>query len=238
LINIAVINQSTAVSDTEVAAAVPNLNIQVQRDVAPIWGINAQVTYVPKGQIAPANSWQVIILDNSDQAGALGYHDLTANGYPISKVFAATDKKYNLSWTVTASHEICEMLVDPDCVLAAQTGNTTFVAFEVCDPCEADKLGYSINGTLVSDFVTPAWFQPKAHKPYDFCNHITAPLTLLPGGYVSIWTPTKGWTQKTAETTGHTSRAAMSQRCATRGQELKLSDTQKEAQISINELEI
>jgi len=38
--------------------------------------------------------WWVVVLDNSDQAGALGYHDLTSAGLPISKVFAGTDKQY------------------------------------------------------------------------------------------------------------------------------------------------
>jgi len=50
-----------------------------------------------------------VILDDSDQAGALGYHDLTSDGLPIGKVFAASDLKAGTSWTVTASHELLEM---------------------------------------------------------------------------------------------------------------------------------
>ena len=32
----------------------------------------------------------MVFLDNSDQAGALAYHDLTDEGWPISKVFVKT----------------------------------------------------------------------------------------------------------------------------------------------------
>lgn len=218
MIQLALMNRSTTLKDAEVAAAAPAFDLQIQRDVAPAWGINAKLTFYAKGQIPPANAWQVLVLDNSDQAGALGYHDLTPAGYPLSKVFAATDKAFKLSWTVTTSHEICEMLVDPDCVLAAQINDTTFVAYELCDPVEADRFGYLINGVLVSDFVLPSYFQPAAHKPFDFMNRLTRPLTLLPGGYLSLWTPKGGWAQKNADAApGVTSRAQFSTRHLMRG---------------------
>jgi hypothetical protein len=35
-------------------------------------------------------------------------------GFPIGKVFAASDLKAGTSWTVTASHELLEMLGDPN----------------------------------------------------------------------------------------------------------------------------
>jgi hypothetical protein len=33
------------------------------------------------------DGWWLVFLDNSDQAGALAYHDLTNEGLPLSKVF-------------------------------------------------------------------------------------------------------------------------------------------------------
>ncbi len=41
------------------------------------------------------SDWQFIYLDDADQAGALGYHDLTDNGQPISKVFVRTTIAHN-----------------------------------------------------------------------------------------------------------------------------------------------
>src|SRR6266571_4314023 len=61
-------------------------------------------------------SWWLVILDTSDVADALGYHDFTPAGRPIGKVFAQSDIMDNLEWTVTASHELLEMLADPDIV--------------------------------------------------------------------------------------------------------------------------
>src|SRR5262249_22512484 len=76
-IKIAVINESTVVSDADVKAAVAALQKQVSRDFAPAWGIDASLTFVPFGGNPSPDAWWLVILDNSDQAGALGYHDLT-----------------------------------------------------------------------------------------------------------------------------------------------------------------
>jgi len=46
--------------------------------------------FIPKNQMPAAGSWWLVFLDNSDQAGALAYHDLTNDGLPISKVFVKT----------------------------------------------------------------------------------------------------------------------------------------------------
>lgn len=192
-IKVAIINASTILTNGEVEAALPALQTQVRRDFAPVWGVDADLTLVPKTQKPRPGSWWLSILDNTDQAGALGYHDLTSEGLPLGKVFAATDKQYGLSWTVTASHELLEMLGDPDVSLSAfvQTGNNTgsFYSYEVCDPCEVDEQGYMINGVKVSDFVYPSWFeafrQPGSAQ-FDHQRQINAPLKLLPGGYCLV----------------------------------------------------
>lgn len=99
--------------------AVPALQRQVAEHLAPAWGVNAAVTFLPAGSAPLKGSWWLVVLDNPDQAGALVYHDLTEEGRPMGKVFAATDMQYNRQWTVSASHELLEMLVDPDLNLAA-----------------------------------------------------------------------------------------------------------------------
>jgi hypothetical protein len=38
-------------------------------------------------ELPAPDSWWLVFLDNSDQAGALAYHDLTNEGLPLSKVF-------------------------------------------------------------------------------------------------------------------------------------------------------
>ncbi len=207
-IKVAIINASSVLTDAEVQAAVPALQTQVHRDFAPAWGIDADLTFVPQGQQPPLGAWWLTILDNSDQAGALGYHDVTNEGLPLGKVFAGTDKQYGYTWTVTASHELLEMLGDPEIDLTvfvepnARTGE--LYAYEVCDACEADQFGYQINGVLVSDFVYPAWFesfQKPSSTQFDYGKKITAPFQLLAGGYIGIYDVKRGsgWHQLTAQ---------------------------------------
>lgn len=118
-IQIAVINSSKTLTDGQVQSAVPALQTQMHRDFAPVWGIDADLVFVLTGQQPAANAWWLVILDNSDQTGALGYHDLTPQGLPLGKIFAGTDLQYGEQWTVTASHELLEMLGGPDINLTA-----------------------------------------------------------------------------------------------------------------------
>ena len=106
-IKIEIINESTVLKDAELAKAVAAVQTQVHRDFAPVWGIDADLTFVPKGKKPRPEAWWVVVSDNSDQAGALGYHDLTGKGLPLGKVFAESDIQSNSSWTNDLSHEVC-----------------------------------------------------------------------------------------------------------------------------------
>ena len=207
---ISVINESTVLTDAEVTPVVIALQQQVTNDFRPIWGIDAELKMIPQGAPATPGTWWLVILDDSDQAGALGYHDLTPDGLPMGKIFAASDLKAGTSWSVTASHELLEMLADPNINLSVfvQDANTrgTLYAYEVCDACEDDSFGYQINNVLVSDFVYPAWFETfrtEGSAQFDRMNQIKDPLQLLTGGYIGVFSVTggSGWQQQTAEKT-------------------------------------
>lgn len=205
MIHIDIINASTVLTDTEIASAIPALQIQINRDFYPAWGVKANLFFVAKGHKPAKGHWWMVIMDNSDISGALGYHDLTSEGLPIGKVFAATDQQYGLSWTVTLSHELVEMLADPDVNLAAQVSDAMFYSYETADPVEADALGYTIDGVLVSDFITPEWFENMPHPigtKFDYQGHLKKPLQLAPGGYISVLNihASQGWIQLTAQT--------------------------------------
>jgi hypothetical protein len=207
-IKISFFNSSTVLSDDQVRAIMPALQTQVTRDFAPVWGVPADLEFVPAGQRPPARHWWLGVFDDSDQAGALGYHDVTTEGLPFGKIFAGSDIDAKASWSVTASHELLEMLGDPATNLTAIT-QTQFVvtenvvgrlyAYEVCDACEADQYGYKIDDVLVSDFVYPSWFEPfrSPSAQFDQQGYVRAPFQLLPGGYISVYDMTSGmgWQQ-------------------------------------------
>jgi len=207
-IQISVINASTVVTDDDVRPVVDALQKQVTNDFLPAWGVGAQLTFVPTGSTPPAGTWWLSILDDSDQAGALGYHDITPDGLPLGKVFAGTDLKYGSQWSVTASHELLEMLGDPNINLTVfvQNDQSTGIlyAYEVCDACEADQFAYKIGNVAVSDFVFPSWFESfrtAGSTQFDQTNQIQNPLQLLAGGYIGVFDVNSGsgWQQQTAE---------------------------------------
>jgi hypothetical protein len=203
---VSVLNESTVCVDADIQKYVGALQQQVTNDFAPVWGTDAALTFVPSGTKPDPKAWLLVVLDNSDQAGALGYHDLTAQGLPLGKVFAESDVSSGCSVSVTISHELLEMLGDPGINMTAQGQDpfhpndpsaVAFYMYEACDPCEDDSYGYQINGVTVSDFVHPSWFGGMQSIVFDQQGHITKPFDILPGGYIGIWTPSKGWTQVT-----------------------------------------
>ena len=199
MVQIAVINESTAISDADVQNMISAFGQQWNHDLAPVWGLDtATFSFVPKNQQPAAGTWWVVFLDNSDQAGALAYHDLTNEGLPISKVFVKTLVGDHASISVGATHEICEMAVDPWLNSAYQDVHGTFWAGEICDPVESDQYGYKIDGVLVTDFVTPNWFgHQHAQGDIDFQHQARAPFEVLSGGYAQKFDPHRGWVQVT-----------------------------------------
>lgn len=227
------VNKSTSVSDDDLRAAIPAFQTQISRDFAPIWGVDATLrmakspvsnSVIPPGGIVQtppipprddyppqAGEWIVYIMDTSDQAGDLGYHQRDTLDNPEAFIFVKDDIRYGLSWTVTISHELLEMLVDPLATICVISGDRLY-AYEVADACEEDTFGYKIGDTLVSDFVFPAWFEDDrkvGSTQFDFCRHINAPFQLIQGGYIGyleLSSPAAGWKQLTAQSTNRSTR--------------------------------
>lgn len=152
----------------------------------------------------------ITFLDDSDQAGALGYHDVE-NGVPLGRVFVKTDLQYGLDPGVTGSHEMIEMAIDLPAGFGYQISSTTWVADEACDPVEADADGYMIGNQRVSNFVLPSWYIPGSKGPWDYRSLLRGPLTLRPGGYAAVCRNGK-WTSVFAQADGETSQRFRRQR--------------------------
>jgi hypothetical protein len=182
---------------TAVAAA---LNVQVTRDLPQFWGVTATVSYLPGKKAVPQGIWPVQLV-KSLPPGEGGFH-MTKHNQPYAKVIATPG---SLEWTIDASHETLEMLVDSaGNRLQTSTGikisgkevvdapGTQFeYLIEVCDPCEADEFAYSIDGFSVSDFITPHYYDhgKTSGSRYSFTGKIERPRQLLEGGYISFVNP-------------------------------------------------
>jgi hypothetical protein len=108
---------------------------------------------------------------------------------------------------MSASHEILEMVFDPtgsrlhtapairvvDGEIEDTKGSFRYL-MEICDPCESADCAYMIDGVVVSDFYTPAFFDRHARgdTQYSQQRSITAPRRVLKGGYLCWLNPELG----------------------------------------------
>ena len=191
-----------------VADAAAAINIQVARDVARFWNVQANVRHVRNARRAPAGVWPVWLVARLAPGERDGFHR-DERRQPYARVMAnPADVAY---WTRTVSHEIVEMLVDPFGNRMCHStsiklnggkivnGSGTFdYLVEACDPCEAKAYAYRIHGIAVSDFVTPQFYEPVGTRGarYSFKDAIPAPRRVLPGGYITWLNPQTGnWHQ-------------------------------------------
>ncbi len=178
---IAFYNKSNgAVSDDEIRDLLAALAIQIQRDFLAIWGVNASLVLEPVGAPLPPEHWAFEILENTDDLRFFARH--VFDGSPIGRVFAATDQRHGVSWQVCASHELMELLVDPQLNRVALGPKGEVFDMEVCDPVQSDSCGYRINDILVSNFVFPSWFQIDGTPPYDHRGLVKQPFEIFSGG--------------------------------------------------------
>lgn len=152
MLNIDIINQTTVLTDAQVVAVIPSCQSQISNDVGPIWDVAATYNFVPRGQTPNPAHYQMIVANSSDQANALGYHELTSAGQPIGYTFAGDALKYGQSWSVTLTHELAELAVDPWCMYSVAIldngGNCTCYMLEVGDACFTGDTKISLlNGT-------------------------------------------------------------------------------------------
>src|ERR1039458_9394789 len=179
---IACFNKATTALGVDFDALITAMQAFVDQQVVPVWGTPAKLI---KSTGFVKGAWAIVFLDNADQPGALAYHDLTPDGLPESKVFVKTTLDNGDLVSVSASHELVEMLVDPaiNMMTTGPEPKATY-DYECADPVEEES--FPVNGIQMSDFVHPAYFEafrkPKSAR-FDHMNLVTKPFQLLKGGY-------------------------------------------------------
>jgi len=199
VIQVGLTDRTKAVDPQLLQSAAAALNIQVMRDLPQFWNVRATVRYLPDPKSIPVGVWPVFLTAKLPP-GEGGVH-LDKKNQPYALVIATAQ---GTEWTIDASHEILEMLVDPSGNRLQTSRSIKIVGkgvqddagefeyiLEVCDPCEADQYAYSIQGIAVSDFITPHFYDPVATDGtrYSFGGNITRPRQILPGGYISFTNP-------------------------------------------------
>lgn len=197
--HIGLVSETQSISFSELSRVSAALQKQAIRDLGPVWNIQATVDAFGRLEDLPVGTWPIIIEDDIDVPGAAGIHE-DHDGQPFALVTAGN------GWSLTASHELVEMLVDPFGRRLTDgkspkpgQGRVQFLV-EPCDPSEAVQFAYLINGVTVSDFYTPKYFS-TVFNPADRLSHtgaIKRPRQVLKGGYLSWHDPvTDHWFQET-----------------------------------------
>jgi hypothetical protein len=195
---IALIDMTGHIDDAQLATVAAAINLQVTRDLMRYWPVTATVSALPSSVSIPPGVWPLFVVTRIDDTTA-GFHR-TQQYQPYAEV------EDSPGWTLAASHEILEMLIDPsgnDLVTATAVkleGSMQSDAdgcfqylLEICDPCEHPDCAYLVDGVVVSDFCTPE-FYGSDHVPgarYTFSGSIDAPRRVLKGGYMSWWNAEK-----------------------------------------------
>jgi hypothetical protein len=222
---ISIANISSKVTTAEFSATVHAVGRQVNQDFAPLWGMDADVRGIAMSRNTKPNPElsvsDVILyvgeLDDDPQkvADAIGYHDLNNKGIPYGFIFTDVAVKVGEKWSTTLSHEVLELLADPDVnllVVAPHPKNPKGVvlrSYEVCDPVQADS--YDIDGIAVSNFVTPLYFARLPSPNTTRTNYLNLGLDrfgVRKGGYFSYFDlATKKWSDVYGEGAEQRNRA-------------------------------
>lgn len=193
LFHVALVSITSKVKLATLAPVAAALQKQVSRDFGPIWNIQATVDAFDKLEDVPVGYWHVLLQDELPNSAA-GLHKRDNNKQPFALVALTTN------WSVFMSHEVLEMLVDPQGNLTRpgnslkpQQGRVEYLV-EVCDPCQSSQFAYTVNSVMVSDFYTPEYFDPVKSSAvrYSFSGQIRGPREVLDGGYLSWFDPDTG----------------------------------------------
>ena len=210
---IAIVNQSTLVQNSDVQLMCQAIQIQLDLHVLPAWNMKAAtVQFYADSTKIPGYAWKVSVLDNSTQAGVLGYHSLdndVVDGFIYAQpvlsnggvVLYNPTNNQNTSVASVLAHEILEMVGDRFANGWSDNGSTSY-AQELCDPVEGDSYVINVGGVdvSVSNFIFPSFLNPQGtaqhNMPFDYLHKLTAPFTMSKNGYLIYRTGGPGTEQQ------------------------------------------
>jgi hypothetical protein len=198
-IHVALVPRGVKVDHAEVVQVAAALSIQVVRDFTPIWHISASVSPFLAPADVPVGYLPIYIEDAGKlPPGTSGVH-LDSHNQPYALI------EYDEHWSLHASHEMLEMLVDPAgnlvhvgpmlpqaLALNEPAAQVQYIV-EVADPVQDAQFAYDIDGILVSNFVMPRFYSQTAAPGtrYDHQGALSGPLQVLKNGYIS-WLDAQG----------------------------------------------
>ena len=197
---IALIDLSGHLSLPRLQAITAAIERQMQRDVAKVWAVGANIkAYAALSQV-PADAWLVSIMEDIEEAqGINGIHWYKTDASGQKKAYAKvryTDWQsldfFETKLTKVISEEIIEMCIDPfgenkrigNDPENPKAQKVNFLV-EIGDPVQNLDIGYYIDEVFVSNFIYPAYFNLSHLEgtQYDHLGLLERPYSLAEGGY-------------------------------------------------------
>src|SRR6476659_8958131 len=173
---VALVSETGSVPAAELMRISAAIQRQLFEDFGPAWGIDAMVTPVASLADVPPGAWPVVVRDAVLPEG-LGAH-VSEDG---ESAFAIVTYRPE-DWTLTLSHEVLEMVIDPFGIelipgpAPEEPATTVEYLAEVCGPCQGwipdFPFFYEIDGVRVSDFVYPGFYTAFGAGRYSRAGHV------------------------------------------------------------------
>ena len=171
------------------------IEVQLFQHYGPFWQANGmQVRTVLDPTTLPPDASAIVVFDNPDQAGTLGWHSVSPDGLAYGRAFWQIIKESGgslyggaNSLSVTLSHECLEAIGNPYVNFWADVDDDTQEAMELCDRVEADAYIIKVGEDKPKDIYVSNFLGPRAFRsgpgPYDWMRLLKSPWELRPGGY-------------------------------------------------------
>jgi hypothetical protein len=211
-LRVSIVNHTSgSISDEDAQTVIRAINRQIAGDFAPAWGMTGELRLEGRGGRQPRQQQPtemrgdavIYLWDKVDVDDALGYHDRNHRGVPFGFVFTELSQELGESWSVTLSHEVLELLGDPQVNLLVAGPHPTeperdvFFWFEMADAVQAES--YLIDGVEVSNFLLPLYFtgEDETAGRNDFLGRLyrgkpLGSFGVNPGGYIGFFDPVTG----------------------------------------------
>jgi len=198
--------------DEEVLHAIRAVNTQIAEDFEPYWSMGARIRLERRSERRPdpkdgadlRGDAIIYLWDKIAPDDALGYHDKTDQGLPYGFVFTELADQLKEDWRTTLSHEVLELIADPEANLLVRGPSPTeddgiaYYWYEMCDPVQEET--YNIGDVPVCNFVLPLYFTSgkELHGRNDFLGRghdgkgTLQSFGVNPGGYIGYYNPETG----------------------------------------------
>jgi hypothetical protein len=203
---ISILNRSM-VADRDVRKAVRAINRQIAEHFEPAWDLSGTLRLATSGetlrQLEKRGHAIVHLRNRPPRMRPPGLHDTTGGGTIAAVIYTELPALVRsrdpwLVWTADLSHEVLELIADPELNTLVKgphpvhPRHEVFHYREVCDPVEATS--YHIDGVAVSNFLLPHYYNADGERGgrNDFLKTGVEAFRWIEGGGIGFWDPAAG----------------------------------------------